>query len=77
MPCGVCSLVIQRFFDIIEHAVTAEKLTKLPLPRNVINHWFISFPTDCKIILKFNSVLSQPSYKSRRFKELYLQCRLH
>lgn len=48
-----------KAFDIVDHAVIAEKLTELSLPWNVIN-WLIYFLTDRKIVLKFDPVLLQP-----------------
>ena len=43
-----CLLVnFSKAFDIVDHAVIIEKLTKLLLPWNVIN-WIISFLTDRK-----------------------------
>jgi hypothetical protein len=60
-----CLLVdFSKAFDIVDHAVIVEKLTKLELPWNVIN-WFISFLSDRKIVLKYDSVLSQPKVINR------------
>ena len=60
-----CLLIdFSKAFDIVDHAIIVEKLTKLPLPWNVIN-WFISFLTARKIVLKFDSVLSKPKIINR------------
>jgi hypothetical protein len=46
-----------RYF--VDYAVSVEQLTKFSLLWNGIN-WFISFLTDRKFILKFESGLLQP-----------------
>jgi hypothetical protein len=48
-----------KAFDIVDHAIIAEKICKLSLPW-FISNWLISFLCHRKIIVKFNHLLSQP-----------------
>ena len=48
-----------KAFDIVDHAIIVDKLSKLPLPWYVIN-WIISFLSGRKIIIKNGDAFSQP-----------------
>lgn len=48
-----------KAFDIVDHAIIVEKISKLSLPWFITN-WLISFLCHRKIIVKFNHLMSQP-----------------
>jgi hypothetical protein len=63
-PLWCLSADSSNAFNIVNHAVIAEKLTELPVPWIVIN-WRSSFLADRKIILKYNYVLSHSKVINR------------